>query len=92
MSNEFDIACAQQLVEFQRSTVIDHARLKLLPEQKNFDWDFWGYLVHDAELNQAVCYRFDTAEDKTMSAKMFLENFYYGRKRNFGKAQIARVV
>ena len=89
---EFGIKCADQLVDFQRSTVINHARLKHLPEQRSFDWDFWGYLVHGTELNRSVRYEFDTAEDKTMSPRMFLENFYFGRKRNFGKAQIAQVV
>jgi hypothetical protein len=59
---------------------------------QSFDWDFWGYLVHNTELNRAAQYKFDTAEDKAMSPRMFLENFYFGRKRNFGKAQITQVV
>jgi len=92
MSDQFDIICATQLVEFQRATVVDHSCLPLLPKRQSFDWDFWGFLVHQTELNRAVCYEFDTAEDKTMSPRMFLENFYFGRKRNFGKAQIAQVV
>lgn len=92
MSKEFDMPCTKQLVEFQRATVIDYARLSKLPEQRSFDWDFRGFLVHGTELNKSVRYQFDTAEDKTMSPKMFLENFYFGRKRNFGKAQIAQVV
>jgi len=87
----YNIDCAKQLVAFQKNTVIDHQRLKHLPQQQHFDWDFWGYLVHGTELNRSVCYEFDTSEDKTMSSKMFLENFYFGRKRNFGKAQIAFV-
>lgn len=92
MLENFDLECTKQLVAFQKATIINHARLKQLPEQKKFDWDFWGYLVHGTELNKSVCLKFDTAEDKTMSSRMFLENFYFGRKRNFGKAQIARVV
>lgn len=92
MLDEFDIDCAEQLVEFQRATVVDHTSLAHLPKRESFDQDFWGFLVHGTELKQAVCYEFDTAEDKTMSPRMFLENFYFGRKRNFGKAQIAQVV
>lgn len=83
---------AQQLIEFQQCTVIDHERLPQLPQRQQFDWDFWGYLVHGTELNSAVCYEFSTAEDSNMSFRMFLENFYFGRKRNFGKAKIAQVV
>ena len=92
MHKEFKIDCVDQLVNFQKSTVIDHARLSQLPQRQSFDWDFWGFLVHGTELDKPVCYEFDTAEDKAMSPRMFLENFYFGRKRNFGKAQIAQVV
>ena len=92
MHREFDVKCTDQLVAFQRATVVDHNRLSQLPQRQSFDWDFWGFLVHGTELNQAVCYEFDTAEDKTMSPRMFLENFYFGRKRNFGKTHIAQVV
>lgn len=92
MLEQFDIDCAKQLVEFQRATVVDHLSLAHLPKRQSFDWDFWGFLVHGTELKQAACYEFNTAEDKTMSPRMFLENFYFGRKRNFGKAQIAQVV
>jgi len=89
---EFNVECADQLVVFQRFAIVDHATLPKFPRRQQFDWDFWGYLVHGSDINQAVCYEFDTAEDKTMSAKMFLENFYFGRKRNFGKTNITRVV
>lgn len=89
---QFDPEHAQQLIDFQRCTVVDYERLNQLPQRQQFDWDFWGYLVHNTELNRAVCYEFSTAEDPDMSFRMFLENFYFGRKRNFGKAKIAQVV
>jgi len=88
----FNDVRSTQLVEFQKDTVIYHSRLSQLPQRQSFNWDFWGFLVHGTELDKSVCYEFDTAEDKTMSPRMFLENFYFGRKRNFGKAQIAQVV
>jgi hypothetical protein len=90
ISDQFDMECAGQLVAFQKNTVVHHSRLVHLPQSQCFDWNFWGYLVHDAELNQTVCYEFDTKEDKNMSSTMFLENFYFGRKRNFGKATIVQ--
>lgn len=89
---KFRLAQGDQLVAFQRATLIDYSRLSQLPQQQTFDWDFWGYLVNGSDLDAETCYVFDTAEDKTMSANMFLENFYFGRKRNFGKASIAPVV
>ena len=82
---------ADQLIEFQRASMIEHHRLKTLPEQRSFDWDFWGYLVQGTDLDQPVTLEFSTQEDRSMSESMFLENFWFGRKRNFGKARIARV-
>lgn len=84
----FDVDYADQLVDFQRATVIDYAKLSQLPQQQNFDWDFLGYLQNNSEFKQPSSYKFDSAEDKNMSPRMFLENFYFGRKRNFGKAII----
>jgi radical SAM superfamily enzyme YgiQ (UPF0313 family) len=89
---QFDDVCVDQLVAFQKATVVYHSSLAQLPLYRSFDWDFWGYLVHNTELNRAAQYKFDTAEDKDMSPRMFLENFYFGRKRNFGKAQITQVM
>ena len=89
---QFDDVCVDQLVAFQKATVVYHGSLAHLPLYQSFDWDFWGYLVHNTELNRAAQYKFDTAEDKAMSLRMFLENFYFGRKRNFGKAQITQVM
>ena len=88
----FEPHYAQQLIDFQRCTVIDYEQLSQLPCRRQFDWDFLGFLVHDTELDRAMCYEFSTTEDPNMSFAMFLESFYFGRKRNFGKAKIAQVV
>jgi len=88
----FEPHYAQQLIKFQRCTVIDYEQLSQLPCRQQFDWDFLGFLVHDTELDRAMCYEFSTTEDPNMSFAMFLESFYFGRKRNFGKTKIAQVV
>jgi len=91
INNHYKFEQLEQLIQFQKATVIKHTDLGHLPKQINLDWDFWGHLVHGTDLDQPVRYEFDTAEDKHMSATMFLENFYFGRKRNFGKTKIARL-
>lgn len=87
----FDIDYAEQLVDFQQATVIDYARLKQLPEIRTYDRDFWGILSLGESTNQPATYKFFTREDTDMSQQTFLENFYFGRKRNFGKAHIMRL-
>ena len=85
-----DSEVKDQLLEFQRNYVIDYRDLESYPVTKTFDYDFLGYIQDDAELKSTMVYRFDTAEDKTMSEDRFLENMYFGRKRNFGKTAITR--
>jgi hypothetical protein len=80
-----------QLLSFQRRYVIDYKDLPLLPVSHKFDYDFLGYLLDGHELAQPCTYRFDTVEDRTMSQDRFLENIYFARKRNFGKATVTRV-
>jgi hypothetical protein len=79
---------ATQLIEFQRATMMEHGKLLHLPEQRSFDWDFWGHIVEGTNLDQPAAYEFSTSEDTAMSKAMFLENFWFGRKRNF---QILRI-
>ena len=82
---------ADQLLKFQRASMIEYHGLSQLPVRHNFDWDFLGYVSQNTDLDRAVTYEFSTHEDRTMSFSMFLENFWFGRKRNFGKAKITRL-
>jgi putative methyltransferase len=86
-----DSELLSQLVRFQRNYVIDYRNLTALPMVEKFDYDFWGHLVFDQPLDKSVSYQFDTSEDKSMSLDRFLENIYFGRKRNFGKATITGI-
>jgi len=79
-----------QLLQFQRNYVIDYKDLPALPIQQQFDYDFLGYLLDDADINTPCLYKFDSVEDKTMSMDRFLENMYFARKRNFGKTTITK--
>lgn len=88
---KFKLEHGEQLVEFQRSTIINYEKLQQLPTCQSFDWDFLGYIVSDTALDNQVKYKFSTSEDKNMSLKTFLENFYFGRKRNFGKTKITNL-
>lgn len=77
-----------QLLQFQRNYVIDYRDLKSLPITQAFDYDFLGYIQDNAELTNRTEYQFATTESPSMSEDRFLENMYFGRKRNFGKTTI----
>jgi hypothetical protein len=83
-----DSQVKKQLLQFQRNYVIDYRDLKSLPITQTFDYDFLGYILDDAELAGATVYQFATTESPSMSEDRFLENMYFGRKRNFGKTTI----
>ena len=85
-----DYAVKSQLLKFQRNYVIDYRDLGSYPVQMTCDYDFLGYIQDDAKLENTIVYKFDTAENSNMSEDRFLENMYFGRKRNFGKTTITR--
>lgn len=81
----------KQLIDFQKNYVVDYEKISQYPIQKNYDYNFLGYLVDDTTLNEKTTYTFDFTEDKTMSLQRFCENIYLYRRRNFGKAWISPV-
>lgn len=89
---EFDIdhVILSQLLKFQRTYVIDYDSMNKFPITLDFDYDFIGYIQDTAELETPARYKFDFVEDKNMSLERFLENIYFYRKRNFGKALITK--
>jgi hypothetical protein len=57
----------------------------------DFDYDFLGYLQEDTELEVPTKYKFDFLEAKDITIERFLENIYFSRRRNFGKAWVGKV-
>jgi tRNA A37 methylthiotransferase MiaB len=79
------------LIEFQKNYVINYWQKDQYPVTQKFDYDFLDYLRSNAELNRPVTYCFEFVEDPAISFERFLENLYFSRKRNFGKAVITRL-
>ena len=79
-----------QILKFQRNYVINYSMLETFPYSIEFDYDFIGYLQNDNSLESPVKYKFDFPESKDISLERFLENIYFSRKRNFGKALITK--
>jgi hypothetical protein len=90
VKENFNIEETEQLLEFNRLFVIDYDKIKSYPLIKTFDYDFLGYIQDDLELKSKTEYKFDFLEDKKITIERFLENIYFSRRRNFGKAWITR--
>jgi putative methyltransferase len=82
--------CLTQLLQFQRNYVINYDNIEQFPYTVQFDYDFLGYILDDTPLENTVKYKFEFHESKDISLDRFLENIYFGRKRNFGKALITK--
>lgn len=85
---ELDKKCKDQLLQFQRNYVINYDSIASFPHTQQFDYDFLGYILDGTPLEVSVDYKFEFHESKDISLDRFLENIYFGRKRNFGKAII----
>ncbi len=84
----YSFGFTEELIEFQRCSIIEHTDLKKMPVKLLQKHDFNGFLNFKSDLHRPTQVIFDTTEDKNMSDQMFLENFWFGRKRNFGRARI----
>jgi putative methyltransferase len=92
VTSEFflDDKCLTQLLQFQRNYVINYDNIEQFPYTMQFDYDFLGYILDNTPLENTVTYKFEFHESKDISLDRFLENIYFGRKRNFGKALITK--
>lgn len=88
---DFDAALLDQLIKFQKLYVINYDMIAQYPLSLKFDYDFLGYLQDDTPLKTPTTYTFDFFEDKKIKLERFLENIYFSRKRNFGKALITKI-
>jgi putative methyltransferase len=90
-SFEFDPNLLEQIVKFQKHFVINYDSIPHYPMVLDFDYDFLGYLQEDTELEIPTKYKFDFLEAKNITIERFLENIYFSRRRNFGKAWVGKV-
>ena len=94
INREFSVdrTLLSQLILFQRRYIINYKLIDKYPYTETFDYDFLGYLRDGSPLMQPATYSFEYTDSKDISFSRFLESIYFGRKRNFGKAVITKVV
>lgn len=73
----------EELFKLQRNYFIDYDNVNSYPMTISFNYDFLG-----SDIYKPATYTLDFPEDKTMKQETFLENIYFRRRRNFGKATI----
>ena len=89
---DIDQRMAQELVLFQKNYLVNYDRISEYPFRMKFNYDFIGYLQDDTDLLSSVSYLFEYTERTDITFESFLENIYFGRKRNFGKSQVIKLV
>jgi hypothetical protein len=69
--------------------VVRYSRITQYPMKVHTDSNLWDYIVSNVEFTDRYDpYQFEFPEDQNMTLPIFLQNIYYARRRNFGKAQI----
>lgn len=81
----------EDLLLFQKNYLVDHTIIKEYPKAIELRHDVYGYIQGIAEINDPATYIFEFPEDKNMNLRTFCELLYYARRRNFGKAKIAKL-
>lgn len=77
------------LVTLQRAYFIQYEDRNNYPKKIKLKNDILGYITNNT-LTKNVSYLLDFPEDKTIKKDTFLENIYFRRRRNFGKATISK--
>jgi len=77
------------LINLQKAYFINYNKIETYPKQITLKNDILGYL-ENGNLDSEKTYIFDFVEDKNMKKERFLENIYFRRRRNFGKALIKK--
>ena len=90
MQQHFPMDYLDELLSFQQHVIYDYQSLKMLPCSKSFSQDFLGYIQDGTELDQSVEYVFETKETPK-SPEAFLESIWFGKRRNFGRANIVNI-
>ena len=70
--------------------VVRHDRVADYPLQVHTDSNILEHIITGTELtDRSDPYRFEFPEDAQMTLQVFMQNIYYARRRNFGKASLS---
>lgn len=82
----------KDLVTFQENYVIRSNDLASYPRNIEFVYNIHEFITTEVDLTASLPkYQFEFPEDKAQSQSVFLQNVYFSRRRNFGKALIINV-
>lgn len=90
ISSNFDLDkhFADQLLDFQRSYIIEYSKVDQYPMDKSFDYDFLGNLRYDHPLENKKVYHYVNPHKKYDFLHEYAEQTWFGRKKHFGRAEI----
>lgn len=79
----------RQLLDFQKKTWLTFDNATEMPISVKYDYDFYGYIVESKDLEFAAEYQLNTYQPRDdLTPYTFMENLYYGRKKNYNKVKI----
>ena len=88
-----DPVLIEDLIEFQKLSVLNFKHLKQYPLTRTFQHNISGYIVDDEELVDTVQLEFvyPTNESRDLDMATFLQLMWYGRRRGFPVTRVRKV-
>ena len=89
---DLDPVLIEDLVEFQKLSVLNFKHLKQYPLSRTFQHHISGYIVDDEELVDTVQLEFvyPTNESRDLDMATFLQLMWYGRRRGFPVTKVRK--
>jgi len=87
---ELDEQIIKDLLTLQRNYFIEYESINDYPKTISLNSDILE-IIHSGNNKENATYLLDFPEDKSIKKEMFLENIYFRRRRNFGKASIRKI-
>lgn len=90
---EFDLRLLHDVMRLQKHYLVRHCLLPSYPFDLRLSHNVWQYIQQPTALQLGIFdYSIDFPDDKNMDMATFLDNYYYQRRRNFGKTRITPLV
>ena len=86
-------ALREDLIEFQKSSVLNFKHLKQYPLSRQFEHDISGYILDNEQLVNPVQLQFvyPDNESRDLDMSTFLQLLWYGRRRGFPVTKVKKI-
>jgi len=91
VKQEYKFVFTDQLIDFQKNCTLVHEKLEQYPIKRNYDYNFYGYIVNDSLLEQPVINIYENRDNTIVPKDIFVHKIWFQRRNEYGKAKISLI-